>query len=110
MYLPTPLSLVVQTTHVPFYTLGKWKWSKTDRKCIEKCIEKNSKFVILESEVLEAHAQYDFTARSSREVSFKKGDTILLYAQVKQGVARWGGYKLQEGGHHPTQRAGKKRV
>ena len=39
---------------------------------------------------MEAHAQYDFTARSSREVSFKKGDTILLYAQVKQGVARWG--------------------
>jgi len=34
------------------------------------------------SEVLEAHAQYDFTARSSREVSFRKGDTILLYAQV----------------------------
>ena len=61
--------------------------------------------------MLEAHAQYDFTARSSREVSFKKGDTILLYAQVKQGVAKWGGgYKLQEGGHHPTQRAGKKRV
>ena len=37
---------------------------------------------ILESEVLEAQAQYDFSARSSREVSFKKGDTILLYAQV----------------------------
>jgi len=35
-----------------------------------------------ESEVLEAQAQYDFTARSSREVSFKKGDTILLYGQV----------------------------
>jgi len=35
-----------------------------------------------ESEILEAQAQYDFTARSSREVSFKSGDTILLYAQV----------------------------
>merc|ERR1719237_607005 len=35
-----------------------------------------------ESEVLEAAAQYDFQARSSREVSFRKGDTILLYAQV----------------------------
>ena len=39
-------------------------------------------FSFAESEVLEAHAQYDFTARSSREVSFRKGDTILLYAQV----------------------------
>lgn len=36
-----------------------------------------------ESEVLEAAAQYDFQARSSREVSFRKGDTILLYAQVR---------------------------
>ena len=32
--------------------------------------------------MLEAQAQYDFTARSSREVSFKKGDTIILFAQV----------------------------
>ena len=38
--------------------------------------------IFAESEVLEAQAQYDFTARSSREVSFRKGDTILLYAQV----------------------------
>jgi len=34
------------------------------------------------SEMLEATAQYDFTARSSREVSFTKGDTILLYCQA----------------------------
>merc|ERR1719264_1601263 len=34
------------------------------------------------SEVLEAHALYDFKARSSREVNFRKGDTILLYRQV----------------------------
>ena len=39
-------------------------------------------FSILESEVLEAIAQYDFTARSSREVSFMKGDLITLYSQV----------------------------
>merc|ERR550532_18930 len=37
---------------------------------------------VKKSEVLEAAAQYDFQARSSREVSFRKGDTILLYAQV----------------------------
>ena len=36
----------------------------------------------LESEMLEAVAQYDFTARSSREVSFTKGATILLYCQA----------------------------
>ena len=32
--------------------------------------------------MLEAIAQYDFTARSSREVSFMKGDLITLYSQV----------------------------
>merc|ERR550539_1422092 len=35
-----------------------------------------------QSEVLEAIAQYDFTARSSREVSFMKGDVIVLYSQA----------------------------
>merc|ERR1719468_1304351 len=35
-----------------------------------------------QSEVLEAIAQYDFTARSSREVSFMKGDSIVLYSQA----------------------------
>merc|ERR1719317_1370167 len=35
-----------------------------------------------ESEILEAHAQYDFTARSSREVSFCAGASISLYSQV----------------------------
>ena len=34
------------------------------------------------SEMLEATAQYDFTARSSREASFTAGSSILLYAQV----------------------------
>ena len=38
--------------------------------------------VSAESEVLEAIAQYDFTARSSREVSFMKGDIIVLYSQA----------------------------
>lgn len=36
----------------------------------------------LESEVLEAIAQYDFTARSSREVSFMKGELITLFSQA----------------------------
>jgi len=31
---------------------------------------------------MEAQALFDFKARSSREVNFKKGDTILLYKQV----------------------------
>ncbi|XP_015127569.1 SLIT-ROBO Rho GTPase-activating protein 1 isoform X1 [Diachasma alloeum] len=35
-----------------------------------------------ESENLEATAQFDFNARSERELSFKKGDTITLYMQV----------------------------
>ncbi len=39
-------------------------------------------FLFAESEVLEAHALYDFKARSSREVNFHKGDTIQLFKQV----------------------------
>ncbi|KAJ8674031.1 hypothetical protein QAD02_005293 [Eretmocerus hayati] len=35
-----------------------------------------------ESENLEAIAQFDFIARSERELSFKKGDTLTLYTQV----------------------------
>ncbi|XP_076665482.1 SLIT-ROBO Rho GTPase-activating protein 1 isoform X3 [Andrena cerasifolii] len=35
-----------------------------------------------ESENLEATAQFDFIARSERELSFKKGDTLTLYTQV----------------------------
>ncbi|CAG7729345.1 unnamed protein product [Allacma fusca] len=34
------------------------------------------------SEFLEAIAQFDFMARSKREVSFKKGDLVTLYSQV----------------------------
>ena len=39
-------------------------------------------FVPLESETLEAVAQFDFTARSPRELSFKKADILTLYTQV----------------------------
>ena len=39
-------------------------------------------FLFSESEILEAQALYDFKARSSREVNFSKGDTIILYKQV----------------------------
>jgi len=35
-----------------------------------------------EAEFLEAIAQFDFAARSGREVGFRKGDTITLYSQV----------------------------
>ena len=45
----------------------------------------NIKMVFLpstESELMEAQALYDFNARSSREVNFRKGDTILLEKQV----------------------------
>ncbi|KAG8195017.1 hypothetical protein JTE90_008188 [Oedothorax gibbosus] len=35
-----------------------------------------------ETEVMEAVAQFDFNARSQRELSFKKGDTLLLQNQV----------------------------
>lgn len=35
-----------------------------------------------ESDFLEAVAQFDFTARSPRELSLKKGETLVLYAQV----------------------------
>ncbi|GLH12612.1 GTPase-activating protein CdGAPr [Gryllus bimaculatus] len=35
-----------------------------------------------ESECLEATAQFDFMARSERELSFKKGDNIVLFTQV----------------------------
>ncbi|KAH8032512.1 hypothetical protein HPB51_025965 [Rhipicephalus microplus] len=34
------------------------------------------------SDVLEATAQYDFVARSERELSFRRGDRLVLYSQV----------------------------
>ena len=36
----------------------------------------------VESEVIEAIAAYDFDGRGGRELSFKKGQTLLLYSQV----------------------------
>jgi SLIT-ROBO Rho GTPase activating protein len=39
-------------------------------------------FFFTECESLEATAQYDFVARSERELSFKKGATITLHTQV----------------------------
>lgn len=35
-----------------------------------------------DSENMEAIVQFDFQARSDRELSLKKGDTVTLYAQV----------------------------
>lgn len=37
---------------------------------------------IVDSENMEATAQFDFIARSDRELSLKKGDTVTLYSQV----------------------------
>ena len=36
----------------------------------------------VESEAISAQALYDFNARSSREVDFRKGDSISLFKQV----------------------------
>lgn len=38
--------------------------------------------LFLDSENMEAIVQYDFQARSDRELSLKKGDTVTLFAQV----------------------------
>lgn len=39
-------------------------------------------FVLTDSENMEATAQFDFIARSDRELSLQKGDTVTLYSQV----------------------------
>lgn len=39
-------------------------------------------FLPTESEILEAIAQFDFLARSERELSFNKGDVLVLHSQV----------------------------
>lgn len=46
------------------------------------CICNLTILYLLESENLEGTAQFDFNARSERELSFKKGDTLTLYTQV----------------------------
>lgn len=45
---------------------------------------------------MEATAQFDFTARSGRELSLKKGDTVTLYSQVSNDWWR-GAVNGQEG-------------
>lgn len=37
---------------------------------------------VSETEVIEAVAQYDFTGRTERELSFKKGDILVVFNQV----------------------------
>ncbi|XP_023705851.2 SLIT-ROBO Rho GTPase-activating protein 1 isoform X2 [Cryptotermes secundus] len=49
-----------------------------------------------ESECLEATAQFDFMARSERELSFKKGDNVILFSQVSNDWWR-GSVNGQEG-------------
>ena len=39
-------------------------------------------FSLLDTEVYEAIALYDFTGRTERELSFKKGDSLLLYTKA----------------------------
>lgn len=51
---------------------------------------------LLEPDVMEAIGQYDFVGRTERELSFKKGDTLVVFKQVS---ADWweGAYKGKEG-------------
>lgn len=57
---------------------------------VKFCVDINSNYFFFylsaessaEAETLEAIAQFDFTARSQRELSFKKGDLLTLYTQV----------------------------
>ncbi|XP_060536893.1 SLIT-ROBO Rho GTPase-activating protein 1-like isoform X2 [Cylas formicarius] len=49
-----------------------------------------------DSENLEATAQFDFIARSNRELSLKRGDTVTLYSQVSNDWWR-GAINGQEG-------------
>lgn len=39
-------------------------------------------YFIPDSESMEATAQFDFVARSDRELTLKKGDVVTLYSQV----------------------------
>lgn len=52
--------------------------------------------MFLEGEIIEAVAAYDFDGRSGRELSFKRGDSLVLYNQ--KSVDWWeGAYNGQEG-------------
>lgn len=50
-----------------------------------------------ESDYLEAIAQFDFSARSPREISLKKGETLVLYAQVSSDWWKGANRKGDEG-------------
>lgn len=51
--------------------------------------------VVSDADVFEVVAKFDYEGRSDRELSFKKGDTLLLYTQVSEDW--W------EGAHHGTE-------
>ena len=53
-------------------------------------------FFFAEPDTLEAQALYDFSARSTREVNFHKGDTIVLFKQVSNDWWK-GSVRGQEG-------------
>ncbi|UYV74218.1 SRGAP1 [Cordylochernes scorpioides] len=51
-------------------------------ECPTAALEQASSDCDDEAEGLEAVAQYDFSARSDRELSFRRGDTLQLHSQV----------------------------
>lgn len=51
--------------------------------------------MVSDADVFEVVAKFDYEGRSDRELSFKKGDTLLLYTQVSEDW--W------EGAHHGTE-------
>jgi len=57
----------------------------------------NVGLLFAECESLEAIAQFDFHARSDRELSFKKGDNLQLYTQVSNDWWRGRGAQGSEG-------------
>ena len=51
---------------------------------------------VSDPEMMEALAQYDFTGRTEREISFKKGDVLVVFKQVSDDW--WeGAYQGSEG-------------
>lgn len=51
---------------------------------------------ILESDIIEAVAQYDFSGRTDRELSFKKNDTLIVYTRVSSDWWK-GSYRGKDG-------------
>lgn len=64
--------------------------------CVNKNFSQIHNWSFADSENIEATAQFDFTARSGRELSLKKGDTVTLYSQVSNDWWR-GAVNGQEG-------------